>query len=283
MNRTLGPLLLAAFLIGGCTKGDKVPGYLSVPSFDLTTSGLQGSNTQNITDAWVYANDEFMGLWELPARIPLLMQGNVTIRIDPGIKRNGFFDDRIRYPFYTSWTGTSEISPTNTSIVEPVSTYTGQATFWIESFEDAGFSFFVADSLDQLIRYSATEYPDLAVDGTSFGGFELDPSNTTIALYTDEDFAPSGGATFLEIDYRSNIDLEVWMLYVLDGTPRSSFLLGIARSDREGTGMIWKKIYIDLSQAFNATISQRDIYIKATLPSDQASGTVYLDNIKLVR
>ena len=47
--------------------------------------------------------------------------------------------------------------------------------------------------------------------------------------------------------------------------------------------MIWKKIYIDLSPAFNVAISQRDIYIKATLPSDQASGTVYLDNIKLVR
>ena len=161
--------------------------------------------------------------------------------------------------------------------------YTEQATFWIEGFEDAGFSFLVADSLDHLLRYSASEYPDLTVDGTSFGGFELDQSNPTITIYSDQDFSASGGATFLEMNYRSNVNLEVGMFYVLDGIAQSSFILGVTRSDREGTGMIWKKIYIDLSAAFNTSISQRDIHIKATIPSDQTSGTVYLDNIKLVR
>ena len=283
MIRTLGTLLLAVLLLGACTKGDKVPSYLVVNSVDLTTSGLQGSNTKNITDGWIYVNDEFIGSWELPARIPILKEGSVTVRVDAGVKRNGFYDDRIRYPFYTPWIGTAELIRTTTTTVAPVVNYTEPATFWIEGFEDAGFSFLVADSLDHLERYSASEYPDLTVDGTAFGGFGLDQSNPTITLYSDQDFGSSGGAAFLEMNYRSNVDLEVGLFYVLDGAPQSSFVLGVSRSDRAGNGMIWKKIYIDLSPAFNVAISQRDIYIKATLPSDQASGTVYLDNIKLVR
>jgi len=283
MIRTLGTLLIAVIFLGSCTKGDKVPSYLIVPSVDLSTSGLQGSNTKKITDTWVYVNDEFMGSWELPARIPVLKEGSVNVRVDAGVKRNGFYDERIRYPFYTPWTGTAELVRTNTATIAPVVNYTEQATFWIEGFEDAGFSFLVADSLDHLLRYSASEYPDLTVDGTSFGGFELDQSNPTITIYSDQDFSASGGATFLEMNYRSNVNLEVGMFYVLDGIAQSSFILGVTRSDREGTGMIWKKIYIDLSAAFNTSISQRDIHIKATIPSDQTSGTVYLDNIKLVR
>ena len=88
MNRTLGSLLLAVLLLGACTKGDKVPSYLVVNSVDLTTSGLQGSNTKNITDSWIYVNDEFIGSWELPARIPILKEGTVTVRVDAGVKRN---------------------------------------------------------------------------------------------------------------------------------------------------------------------------------------------------
>ena len=84
MIRTLGTLLIAVIFLGSCTKGDKVPSYLIVPSVDLSTSGLQGSNTKNITDTWVYVNDEFMGSWELPARIPVLKEGSVNVRVDAG-------------------------------------------------------------------------------------------------------------------------------------------------------------------------------------------------------
>jgi hypothetical protein len=47
--------------------------------------------------------------------------------------------------------------------------------------------------------------------------------------------------------------------------------------------MPWNKIYIDLQQAWPFLgVSDRRFYIEATLPSGQASGSVYLDNIKVV-
>lgn len=273
------PLVLVA-----CKKGDKVPAYLNVPSVELTTTDAQGTSRTRVTDAWVYANDELLGCWELPAQIPVLKEGPVTIRVTPGVKRNGTYDDRVAYPFFSSWLGTADLTPTATTSVSPVVEYYPTATFWIEAFVDAGSNLIEAESSDTtLLRFTPEDDPQIVVDGTPCGGFVLDQAHPDIYLYTEQDFTATGGPAFLELDYRCDMQFTVGVLYALDGVAHSDDYVYIAPTTQGDGSTAWNRIYIDLSPVFNTGVSQRDIYISAALPSGQSSGHVYLDNIKLVR
>lgn len=282
MIRTL-PRLLPLLALAACSKGDKVPSYILVPSVTLETDGTtQGSARSNVTDAWIYANEELIGCWELPALVPILKEGSVTIDVVPGVKRNGMFDDRVRYPFYTSWTSTVDLVRTKTTNLAPVVNYNSSADLWIEAFEDAGHLFHMADTADELIHFTASEHPELGIEGNGCRGFILDGSNPSIRFYTDEDFPSTGGPMFLEVDYASDLTLTVGAMYVLDGLAHMTPYVHIAPSKQVDGSLPWKKIYIDLSPVFNSGVSQRDIYFEAALPSGQGGGRVYLDNIKLV-
>lgn len=285
MIRALRSASLVSLCLVACKKGDKVPAYVTIPEVKLTTNvDEQGSNTIRATDAWVYANDELLGCWELPARIPVLQEGDVTIQVTPGVKRNGTFDDRLMYPFYAPWTGTAQLVPTGGITVDPVVQYTPNATFWVESFLGSGHNLLTSANSDTvLLVQEAQEAPDLALDDTPFGGFVLEPGRSYIQVYTDQDFAATGGPTFLEMDYRCNMQFTVGLLYTSNGVAQSQDYVTIEPTTQHGGTSAWKKIYIDLSTPFNSAISQRDIYISGTLPSGYAQGHVYFDNIKLVR
>ena len=54
----------------------------------------------NITDAWVTMDGINLGVFELPAQIPILDEGEHNFRISPGIKENGMSATRMIYPFY---------------------------------------------------------------------------------------------------------------------------------------------------------------------------------------
>jgi hypothetical protein len=281
IRRYACPALLLLF--AACTKGDKVPAYVLVQGVTLQTdAATQGSARSNVTDAWIYADDELIGVWELPALVPVLKEGAVKIEVAPAVKRNGMFDDRVRYPFYTSWSSTVDLVKTQTRSVAPMVQYNSSADFWIEAFEDAGHLFHMADTTDELIHFTAGEHPELDIEGNGCRGFVLDGSNTHIRFYTDEDFPTTGGPMFLEVDYASDITLTLGVMYALDGLAHMQPYVYIAPSKRADGTMPWKKIYIDLSPVFNSGVTQRDIYFEASLPSGQATGTVYLDNIKLV-
>lgn len=276
-------LLLMALGVA-CTKGDKVPSYLEIPSVQVTTTVLQGAPTSRITDVWVSVNDELLGAWELPARIPVLYDGTVQVRVVPAIKRNGMYDDRLRYPFLAPYIASVELSKNASTAISPTVTYIDAASFWIESFDDPGTLLNLAPSSDTLLlRFTPAEHPDIVLDDTPCGGFILDEENRYIRVFTDEDFEVFGGPIFLEVDYRSDIQFTVGVQYVFGGIPTASPYVFVAPTRIPSGGTVWNKIHIDLSPVFNTAISQRDIYIEATLPEGRTNASVYLENIKLVR
>ena len=270
--------------LAACKKGDQVPAYVAVSSVSLNASAEEGSNSSKITDVWVSVNDRSLGSWELPARVPVLGTGSATITITPAIKRNGSYDDRLRYPFYTTSSTTVDLVPEGTVDLEPVVSYAEGANFWVEGFEDAGSDFAVStDSDTTLLLYTEATDPGIVEHGNSCGGFVLDPDHERISLYTNEDFLPSNGPAFIELDYSTDINLTVGITYLEGGVTRSEPWLVLVPTAING-GLDWNKAYIDISSFMGtAGISQRDIYITASLPSGQASAHVYLDNVKLVR
>ncbi|MEX1133094.1 MAG: hypothetical protein WEC15_07725 [Flavobacteriales bacterium] len=267
-----------------CSKGDKVPSYLEIPAVEVTTTVLQGAPTSRITDVWVSVNDELLGAWELPARIPALYEGTVEVRVVPAIKRNGMYDDRLRYPFMDPYIASVELSKNATTTISPTVTYIDAASFWIESFDDPGTLLNLAPASDTLLlRFTPAEHPDIVLDDTPSGGFVLDEEHRYIRVFSDEDFEVFGGPIFLELDYRSDIQFTVGVQYVFGGIPTASPYVFVAPTSNSSGGTVWNKIHIDLSPVFNTAISQRDIFIEATLPEGRSSASVYLENIKLVR
>jgi hypothetical protein len=279
-------ILLFAILTGvgvACKKGDKVPAYVEIPAITLNASDSQGGTSAKITDAWVYADEELIGVYEIPARIPILREGTSTLMVQPAVKRNGMYDDRVRYPFYTTWTGTVDMVPTNTATLQPVVQYVSQASFWIEGFEDAGTNVEVTAASDTtLLLPTAAEYPDLVAYGNGCGGFVLDQAHPYLRLHTTVDFPSSSGAVYLELDHRNSIRFTVGLMF-----NAGSGLQAIPHVHIEptgsGDGERWNKVYLDLTSSFNQNLSQRNIYIEASLPADMTQGAVYLDNIKVVR
>ncbi|MBK8497610.1 MAG: hypothetical protein IPL52_02035 [Flavobacteriales bacterium] len=267
-----------------CTKGDGVPAYLEIPAVEVVTTTAQGSATSKITDAWVSIDEKLLGVWELPAHIPVLAAGLHTINVAPAIKRNGTYDDRLRYPFYTMWNGAVDLIREGSTVVTPQTSYIAQAEFWIEGFEDAFTQFNVtSDSDTTLNRYIPGENPGMPfLENSPCGGFVLDPAHPHMRIYTDENYEANGNAVFLELDYRSDVTIAVGVLYSAGGISYTNDYIYLAPTGSNGVAP-WNKIYIDLSPVFNTAIAERDLYLVAELPTGASAAQVYIDNFKLVR
>ena len=76
--------LLIVLILSSCQKEDTVdiPTYLKIDNIVLD----EGNTTSIITDAWVYVNDQLQGVYELPAKFPVLEEDIQTVRIKAGIK-----------------------------------------------------------------------------------------------------------------------------------------------------------------------------------------------------
>ncbi len=272
-------------LIVACQKGDRVPCYLEVQPMTLEVATGQGLSTSRITDAWVSVDERLVGSWELPARIPILATGNRRIDIVPAVKRNGMYDDRFRYPFYTTWTANLDLAREATVRVAPVVQYRPNILFWAEGFDDTFVRLSTTQASDTtLLRFLPAERPDLPyLEGTPCGGFALDAANPYIRLFSDEDFPAATGPVFLEIDYRNDLAFVVGALYTQNNVENATPLVILVPTQRSDGTMPWNKAYIDLSALFNSNLGNRDFYIEARLPSGSSSAQVFLDNIKLVR
>ena len=82
-------LLTLGFI--SCRKfegSQKVPSYIHIESIEvdsLTDYFVYGANTHKITDAWVYVDDNLVGIYELPSTFPVLKKGQHKVAVRGGI------------------------------------------------------------------------------------------------------------------------------------------------------------------------------------------------------
>ena len=137
---------LSIILVYGCKAFDKeepIPSYIYIEKIDLTVKpgGVQGTNAHDIKDAWILANGELIGVFELPCRVPILKSGETEIIIFAGIKVNGQSNNRKFYPFYDVFKQTVNLQPTVIDTLKPNVTYKEEVKFvWIVDFEDMAVS-----------------------------------------------------------------------------------------------------------------------------------------------
>ena len=84
IKRTILFLIMICILSCNKEESTEVPSYLKIDNILL-----DDNSTHNITDAWIYIDDNLQGVYELPAHFPLLVTGKHKLRIKAGIKENG--------------------------------------------------------------------------------------------------------------------------------------------------------------------------------------------------
>lgn len=285
VKRKIFFLLLIGILISSCNKHNPDPAWLEVNEWILLAnselSGEEGELTHNFSEAWVYVNDEIIGVFEVPFKIPILKSGNVNIKIYPAIKNNGISATKKIYPFTTVYEVNAELIKNQTLSLNPVTKYNSYTQFWIEDFENSP-SFNIEDDPNSLAHLSAGNNPDILKWGNYYGLVDLNETDSTWVAYTSDMNLPRGKEVYLEIDYYSTNTLITGVLAIAPTgvVPNQNILLNA----QDASSVKWKKIYVDLKEIISNSASSA--YFKqsfqAILDEGDSEGQIVIDNIKVV-
>lgn len=261
-----------------------IPAYIKIDSFKLSTNeSTQGSNSSNITDVWIYANDQLQGIFELPCNIPINITGKVKLSFRPGIKKNGESNNRSYYSFYTYSDTSLLLEPEKEYSFIPEITYIDQAKFaWIENFETKDTSLkktsynITLDSLHFVSDSSAFNH------GKS-GYIKLSKQTENFEYASKSSFSLPGNGkeVYMELNYKTDLPLIVSFYQTkIGGIDKYPSVITINPSK------VWKKIYIYLSEEISNRIytegpSTFSFFFNAKNPED-GTKEIFLDNIKLI-
>jgi len=299
-------LLFMLSLFGSCQKfeGDQtIPAYIRIDSIIIETNyEEEGAPTSNITDAWVYINNEAIGAYELPAVFPVLANGLTEVRVDPGIKLNGIAALRSPYPFYKSVVqdvmlvegeeinlnhDTLFLDGETTPYTMTTGYYDNLKFVWIEDFEDPSLSLdSTSKSMTDITRTEPANNPDafLASYSKYSGLMILTTDKWLIDVATnvgsEEGFVlpKVGEPVFLEVDYKNNNyfttgfyakeQAQIIQHPVVNMNPTSE----------------WKKIYVNLTPGVSSQVNAIDynIFFGSTKEDGVSEPRILIDNIKLI-
>jgi len=278
--------LLLLLLSQGCRylyePDGGVPAYIYVPGVTVSTDyALEGSASHNVQDVWVYIDDQVQGIYQLPAHIPILKEGQVSMRLNGGILLNGISNTRAAYPHYAGFDTLIELVRGETDTIVPALRYNSLIDFvWKEDFELQGFtlrrnpqsdttiirtsdSAYVFEGNSSLLAYVDNERP-----------FFMCETNTAFSLIRD------GSNHFIEINYRNNVPLSVgFTIYASDGSSYDQPVVVLNTTD------VWKKQYINLTPIILGSPGYTYRIIIAGLynRTDGVPGMIQIDNLKLIR
>ena len=288
MKKSYLILFLPLLLLSSCTKTDTTPSWIIINEFNFTTDEpIEGVNSHGITDAWVYMDNEALGVFSLPAKIPVLAEGEHDFTIYAGIKNNGISATRIRYPFYERYDVTLNLVKGEEQTLIPDITYKSNISFQLlEDFEDVGVDFikhFTSDT--DMVVLDNGMYPDIVEYGTKCGAIFLTEEDSLYKGETNTNLLlPGGGAeVYVEMDYMNNNSMILGV--IAENSSESNEAPLVQMNPQETSEMEWKKIYISLKEnvSYEIFADHFEISLASVLDAGNTSGVVYLDNIKVLR
>ncbi len=274
-------VLIPVLLTVSCDKNndDLIPSYIQIDSV-MVTGNLdinEGTLSHNITDAWVYVDNELIGTFELPATIPVLKEGDVDVLIKAGIKLNGVSGTRVPYPFYTDYE-ISNVTLTKKEItpLQPEVMYQEESIIpWREPFEDNDFR------LKETGDTSAFLTPvQEAFEGSGSGRVVLDMPTAIYEATSDTGYVlpRNGTPIFLEMNFKTNHPVTVGIYADNPATNNQQALVILNPTTT------WKKIYINLTSAVlsTPTATSYRIFYGTTKTENEKTAVIDIDNLKLI-
>lgn len=283
-NLSLLLIVSSMIVISGCVKNNPDPSWIEIKEFTVEKNPSLNNNEGDLsnnafTNGWVYINEEFIGIFELPCKIPVLKSGAASIRVYPTILNNGVSATKKLFPFTEPYETTMELVQNETVTIEPVSRYTAGTTFWVEDFE--GSTIKITDGND-----TQTSILPQSEDGNTYGRVTLTPEASRWSAYISLELSdqtpftfPVGSEIYLEFECKNTHPIKTNCTWVkTDGTVGNQVYYG-ASAYNQG----WKKMYIDYTE----TIAYSGGYgfwfgFTCDLPEGETEATILIDNIKVV-
>lgn len=283
MKRFL-PLLFSLAAVLGFTSCPEdlevVPAFVTIDGFDLQTPEL-GPSTSDISEVWVFAgqNNNFIGTFPLPARIPIPRSGSTDLRFEAGVKQNGVSAAPEIYDFYTPTFRTLELVPGETiDLGTPVIGYRPEAKFAIYETFEAGFTRAFSERVRGDTSLIVTQ--EVVRTGEFSGKIYLSDDDPLVEVASTETLS---GLTdvrnyvWLEMDFRSDANGQ-WGATGANGIEVIRYFDAGFRPRTE-----WTKIYFNLTETIlESDLDEYKINLATQLPLELSEGNVYLDNIKLI-
>jgi hypothetical protein len=257
--------------------------YIEVNSVNVVTdAALQGSNASNISDAWIYVDEQLVGAFELPCRIPVLHAGNHKVSIGAGVQLNGSSSLRTPYLFYRFHEQENvNLEPGKTTVISPTFSYFDSLTFAFKAnFDDlSGNKLTSTSSSDTTL--SLCNDPARVFEGAGSCLVELFRDNGFVDFQMiDPVSLPKGGANvFMEINYKNNQDLLVGLRSYYSGASTQEEQLITLRPTES-----WNKVYINLTRQVSSQVNANNyrIFFQTAKPSGSGPLEVLIDNFKII-
>ena len=289
-------LILLCLLVSSCSKDytAQKPVYISIPDIEVQTNYLEkGTAHSKITSVWMYINGEHQGTYELPCTVPVLLpEGTADITLYPGINLNGTSSARAVYEAYEQinlqYTHTASATANADTFEIPdaqrITSYTETAEVIIlENFDDAGTNFEKTPEgnagVVEAPKSEAFTYP--SEDNGKAGVLYTTNAKRLAEVASVKTYnLPAGGRNvYLELTYKCNQPFRVGVIANYgSSTPQKQVTAQV------NTKESWNKIYVNLVTELTS-LSGADnykIFIGSQHATDQDTGWVYLDNLKLV-
>jgi hypothetical protein len=273
-----------------CTKKTvEVPSYIHIQPFTFTTNLLlEGNPSADITDAYVYVNGKYYGIFELPATVPVLAEGQSTILLLPTIKENGAAANRQIIRTLEGFETQVELSKTQVDTIKPNTKYKPNVKFaWLEDYETQVVSTTRApksthqDSIQIIDSNDPNAFPS---EFSKFSGrLKVKPTAERVLIeqVTVEKFlVPRGGQdVYFEMDYKTNIPLQIGIYADKPDIYEQIPFIILMPNEK------WNKTYLNLKIETSALPANSPIqifmgFIKSDTDST-ISPEIYLDNLKL--
>lgn len=272
-------MMMAASSCDLINPEEQIPAFIRIDSIQLSTANGEGNSTDNFVDAWVYENEKLLGVYELPATVPVLKDGVADIRVRAGVKLNGQVASRIPWLFTRDYQNEIGVYPDSIIHLNPTLSFNDWVSFdWVEDFEGSGNTVVLSsNSQGSVSRVSGSE----AFDGQSLK-ISMNAGENLVESVRGGNALPlpgQGTPVMLEITYRCNNSFVVG-LYSDDpgGTVQQSILVLNPKED-------WNHVYVNLTDAIgsNANFFRHKPFF-GFLRDEGVEGEayVYIDNIRLL-
>jgi hypothetical protein len=278
------PFWLLLFAIAGCSEDfpQRDLRYIEVNQLKMETTEEQGSNKHNFKEVWAYANGNYIGAFQMPAKIPVLGEGETLLSFFPGYRLYGLADFPDNYPFGLRYDTLIDLSQAPAFLpLEPIVRINPTAKVRLsENFESGNtFTF----RFTQENSTTLTIYEGDAFDGTKCGRalltkekFLLQQGNSVII----NDFPINGVPAMIEVSYKSDVPLGIGIMgyYPSGNDLRFVKVIMFPRSE-------WNRVYVPIEDELRELrFTGIRVLIEAAydFSSDKEIQEVLVDEIKFI-
>ncbi|GCD77145.1 hypothetical protein JCM31826_06270 [Thermaurantimonas aggregans] len=294
-RRLLLYLLFSIYLLSCSFEKAPIPAYLYIPDVEMVTDYVtQGTASHGINSVWVTLENRELGVYELPARVLIPVEGEQSITLRYGISANGIRSMRDVYSMLQPVNETFNFQQGKSYYFEasndsiPKALYRENAkVIIVEDFDGLGISLQRTEKSDtDIVKvthpdsiFFNTQKPEINV---ASGRVPLKPGQTLVEIATSNRYVlpKNGQKVYLEMNFSGNQPFTVGIFANLFDRVVQAPVVQVRPTPGE-----WRKIYIDLTPEVSGNPNALDyqIFMGAVKPETNSPATEFLiDNLKLV-